>query len=72
MAIHFFWIVGMLLFVAVCAAFVVGIVFLATRTQARPAPAGGQTPLDILNARLARGEITPGEYRTARDLLKQS
>jgi uncharacterized membrane protein len=48
------------------------VVFLAVRNQsALPAtfPASKETPLEILDRRLAAGEIGADEYKRARDLL---
>lgn len=69
-AMHFAW-VGVLFFMLlVLAAFIAGVVVLATRTAARPVDAGRESPLDVLARRFASGEISAEEYQKARDLLK--
>ena len=78
MVIHAVWLIAMLFIGIVLAAFVIGIVLLATHRPAQPVPAAGpstapgaETPLDVLARRFAKGEITAEEYQKARDLLKQ-
>jgi uncharacterized membrane protein len=49
-------------------------VFLAIKAAGAPAPTGpgvGQhaSPREVLDLRLARGEMSPEDYNTARDLL---
>lgn len=65
------WIVmmiGMLLFLALV---VVGIVWLVHSLQGGPGPrgAGEPTPLEILDRRLAAGEISVEEYEQRRQVL---
>jgi putative membrane protein len=64
--------IGLLLVLALLAA---GL-FWMTRTPGRPMPTGpaaatpASSPRDLLDLRLARGEITPEDYEATRDLLK--
>ena len=72
MAVHMLWFVGPIVVV-----FVLGVIalvaFLIMRTQSPAVPvafsATRETPLQILDRRLAAGEITAEDYRKARDLL---
>ena len=71
MAFHLLWFVG-----AICVMMVLGaialVAFLVMRTQSpSPAtfPAMRETPLQILDRRLAAGQIDADHYKQARDLL---
>lgn len=70
--LHFLWIGVLGFLVLLVAAFIAGVVLLATRSQSRPVPAGPEAPLDVLARRFASGEISADEYQKARDLLKGS
>ena len=79
---HPFWIIGMLLCLAVPIAVIVGAVLLmrqrpphagpyaAAGTPPPPPPGAPQAPREILDRRFAAGEITAEEYQKARDLLE--
>jgi putative membrane protein len=72
MALHAsFLLIGAILSVMVIVAIVI-VAVLASRPQA-PSPTGyapmHETPLQILDRRLAAGEINAEEYKRARDLL---
>ena len=67
------WFVGVLFVVLICGGVAV-VAFLVMRTQSSsPAPvtfpAMRETPLQILDRRLAAGEIGAEDYQRARDLL---
>jgi uncharacterized membrane protein len=71
MAVHMLWFVGPIVVV-----FVLGVIalvaFLIMRTQSPSPvtfPAMRETPLQILDRRLAAGEIDAEGYKRARDLL---
>jgi putative membrane protein len=70
-AVHFLWIVGVIFVVLVLGGVAV-VAFLLMRTQSPSPvtfPAMRETPLQILDRRLAAGEIDADEYKRARDLL---
>lgn len=81
MAIHFFWLIGLFVILAIIAVpVIVLVVVFATHRPAQTVPAmpvpgaapGAQeTPLDVLARRFANGEINADEYQKARDLLKE-
>lgn len=71
MAFHLLWFVG-----AICVVIVLGaialVAFLVMRTQPPSPvtfPAMRETPLLLLDRRLAAGEISAEDYKKARDLL---
>ena len=73
MAVHMLWFVGPIVVV-----FVLGVIalvaFLIMRTQSPSPvtfPAMRETPLQILDRRLAAGEIDAEGYKRARDLLTE-
>lgn len=53
---------------------IVGIVFLLRERDGRPPWTGGgrETPTDVLDRRLAAGELSPEEYRERRSTLEQT
>ena len=67
---HFAWLGALFFIVVVLAAFIVGVVLLATRSLGRPVQAGHEAPLDVLARRFAAGEISAEDYQKARDLLR--
>jgi putative membrane protein len=71
-AFHLVWVVGLLFMLAVLAGIAV-LVVLAVRPRRMAAatahPPIGETPLQILDRRLAAGEINADEYKRSRDLL---
>ena len=62
-------ILAVIFFVLVGAALLV--IVLVNRNGRRETPAGDGSPLDILEQRYARGEITREEFQTMRDDLKK-
>jgi putative membrane protein len=73
MAVHMLWIAGVFLVLLICGGVAV-VAFLVMRTRpSSPAPATfpamRETPLLILDRRLAAGEIDAEDYKRARDLL---
>lgn len=68
---HFAWLGTLFFILLVVAAFIIGVVLLATRSQGHPVQAGHEAPLDVLARRLAAGEISAEDYQKARDLLKE-
>ena len=71
MAVHMLWFVGVIVVLMVLGV-VALVAFLVMRTQSpSPAtfPAMRETPLQLLDRRLAAGEITAEDYKKARDLL---
>ena len=73
----FFWggwglvmMLGMLVFWGVLIAGLVLLIrYLAMQS---PRPSGGETPVDILNRRLAAGQITPEEYDAVGRKIKRT
>lgn len=64
--------VAMLLVALAVIALVVWLVRTNSATRPHPAPGlGEQTPLQILDRRLAAGEITPEEYRERASILRE-
>ena len=71
MAMHMLGLVGVIFVLLVMGAIAV-VAFLVLRTQSPSPvtfPAMRETPLQILDRRLASGEIDAEEYKRARDLL---
>lgn len=70
---HLFWMLGLLMAVAVAVLLIVLAVRASSKTAypmgAPPASAARETPLEILARRFASGEISADEYERARDLL---
>jgi uncharacterized membrane protein len=75
MAVHMLWFVGPVVVVFVLAVIAL-VAFMIMRTQSPAAPvafpAMRETPLQILDRRLAAGEISADDYKRARDLLSGS
>ncbi len=66
-----FGFLGMILFWGLFLALVVGGVIWLIRQSRLPGEAPGKTARQILDERLARGEITPEEYEAVRAKLNQ-
>ena len=64
-------IVNIVLWGAVLAALVAGIIWLARRLGHRSQVADGETPMNLIRQRLAAGEITVAEFEEIRDRLER-
>lgn len=66
------WILMAFLMVVFWGLVIVGIVWLARSLTSGQHGGGGGTALDILDRRLASGEISPEEYRERRAMLSET
>jgi putative membrane protein len=63
------WILMAFMMVAFWGLVIVGIVWLIRALMAERHGHGGASPIELLDRRLARGEISPEEYRERRAIL---
>jgi putative membrane protein len=63
------WILMAFMMVAFWGLVIVGVVWLIRTLMAERHNHGGASPIELLDRRLASGEITPEEYRERRDVL---
>ncbi len=63
------WILMVVMMLAFWGLVIVGVVWLVRSRGGSPRQSPDQSALEVLDRRLAAGEITPEDYRESRDLL---
>jgi putative membrane protein len=64
------WVLMALMMVVFWGLVIVGAVWLIRALMSERHVHGGQSPIEVLDHRLASGEITPEEYRQRRDVIQ--